>query len=115
MQLPHFINRFLTIFLLVALPVQSCPAVAVFLCQDNLGAEHQLSHHQSHANQQSEPSSDFDCDDCVFCHLSLNYCTPLESPVYYADFCTAAYLFSPYHFYLFIPEQPQHPPNNPLV
>jgi hypothetical protein len=115
MRVPPFINRFLTIFLLVALPVQSCPAVAVLLCQDNLGAhatEHRLSHHESHANQQS---SDLACDDCVFCHLSISYNTPVESPLSYADLSRIVCLFSPYHFYLFIPEQPQHPPQSPHV
>ncbi len=76
-------KHFIILFLLVALQVQSFPAIAVLLCQDNLPTHttyHKLSHAKSHVDQESG-FSDLACDDCVYCHISISYGTPLDNPV----------------------------------
>jgi len=118
MRLSHFINRFLTLIFLVVFSIQSCPAIAVLLCQDNplTHATNQIAHSEYHANQHSEQSSpDLTCDDCAFCHLIINYNIPLNNPLPDIYLGITLSHFYPPHFYLFIPEQPQHPPKNPRV
>ncbi len=115
MHVSNFINRFLTIFMLVALPIQSCPAIAVLLCQDNFPshATWQLSHSEYHANQHSEQATpDSACDDCISCHLVINYNIPPNNSLPAIFLGTTLSRFYPPYFYRFIPELPQHPPKN---
>ncbi len=112
-----FYKHFIILFLLVALQMQSFPAMAALLCQDNLltrMTNHQLSHTESHANQQAD-FSDSECDDCVYCHVSISYGTPLDNPVLSITDSTTISLFYIPHFYQFISELPQHPPKNSRV
>lgn len=114
-------KHFIILFMLVALQLQSFPAMAVLLCQDNLPTRttHLFSHAYSHLNQQSDQQSDFSdsaCDDCIFCHACFNFSTPLDNPLLNLNLSSTVSLFfyTP-HFYQFISELPQHPPKNSRV
>jgi hypothetical protein len=104
--------------MLLALQLQSFPAMALLLCQDNLPTRttsHQISHAESQINQQSDQQSDLsECDDCIFCHASFNFCTPLENPSLQFKLSSTVFLFYIPHFYQFISELPQRPPKNSL-
>ncbi len=100
--------------MLIALQLQSFPAMAMLLCQDNLPTRvnHEVSHAQYHVNQQSEQQSEFSnsCDDCIFCHASFNFSTPLYNPFLSVNFNSTIFLFYIPHFYQFISELPPRPP-----
>jgi hypothetical protein len=99
--------------MLVALQLQSFPAMAMLLCQDNLSTHitHQFYHIESHVNQQSDLSGST-CDDCIFCHISINFYTSLNSPLISINFNSTVFLFYIPHFYQFISKLPQRPPKN---
>ncbi len=112
-------KHFIILFMLVALQLQSFPAMAMLLCQDNLPTRttnHQFSHAEYHINQQSDQQSEFSdsCDDCIFCHASFNFCTPLDNPFLSIHFNSTVFLFYIPHFYQFFSELPQRPPKNSL-
>ncbi|HHB93413.1 MAG TPA: hypothetical protein ENK59_09415 [Thioploca sp.] len=102
-------NRFLTIILLISLPMQSCSAITALLCQDDFSTVKQLSHSNYHASQQSKQIS-LDCDDCVSCHSVINYNIFSGNSLPVISLVAISPNFYPPHFYHFIPELLQHPP-----
>ena len=113
-------KKFIIIFMLIALQLQSFTAMAVLLCQDNIPTRttnHEIYHVESHTNQQSDQQSEFSdsCDDCVFCHASFNLNTPLDNPLLNFTYSSIISLLYYPHFYKFISELPQRPPKNSRV
>jgi hypothetical protein len=104
---------------LLWLPLQAIAAVVMPFCvhgssQSTMhsNSEHDHHHDGSHSEPHHQPGGLQDCNDCGACNLACAPAVPASATLLSAPPVTA-----PLHFHftragLFIPEQPQPPPNS---
>lgn len=105
------LKKFAVLFLFSTLSLQGFAAVAMPFCQHQPIQHHAvMSGHDLDAHQHDEASSNPACDDCAFCQLCTAPALPDTTPLTAPDFSAAFNPESAAHFFLFVPEQTQHPP-----
>lgn len=104
-------KNFLALVLLLSLPLQGVAAVAMPFCQHKPAAHLAAMTDQGHApHQHAQQKNTLACDDCAFCQLCAAPALPTIAAVTLTHTTTTLNPEPPVHFFLFIPEQPKHPP-----
>ena len=107
----RFKKNFLALVLFLSLPLQGVTAVTMPFCQHKLAAHYAAMTDQGHAvHQHSQQKGTLVCDDCAFCQLCAAPALPTIAAITPARISTTLNPELPVHFFLFIPEQPKHPP-----
>ncbi|MDQ3195556.1 MAG: hypothetical protein M3Q32_04080, partial [Pseudomonadota bacterium] len=91
----------------VAMPFcQHKPANPTGAMSDAASMAH--AHHAGH--EQGKSDKGLNCDDCAFCQLCAAPALPGTLLIQASDLRPALNPETPVHFFLFVPEQTQHPP-----
>jgi hypothetical protein len=99
------LKRFAFVLLFCTLAVQGYSAVAMPFC-----AHQPIQHHATLSDHDHHAPVNTACDDCAFCQLCAAPALPATHNEAISQSAPALNPQSPAHFFVFVPEQTQHPP-----
>lgn len=113
-------KRFLLVFMMLALPVQTFASAAMLGCEP-MRTEIQVSMDEVMANchepagQSGAPAAEHQCKHCTACYLATGLPVPASGATYAAPAPHIPYLHPSAQFSAFIPEGLERPPRTSLA